>query len=145
MSRLRLSAASPGRPRRVVQTREFSAWTRSLDGEQRAKVKGAIARVAEGGPGQGRPHVDVIHGSKLAKLKEARVDRSIRLLFAFDSRGNAVMLLGGDKAGKWNRWYPKKIERAERLYAAHERNINGGEPPWRNRGAGPRGPGGRSR
>jgi len=128
-----------------VRTREFSAWTRTLDGEQRAKVKGAIARVAEGGPFQGRPHVDVIHGSKLAKLKEARVDRSMRLLFAFDSRGSAVMLLGGDKAGKWNRWYPKKIERAERLYADHERNIGGKEAPWQSRGAGPRGPGGRSR
>jgi len=129
-----------------VRTREFSAWTRTLHSEQRAKVNGAIARVAEGGPVQGRPHVDVIHGSKLAKLKEARVDRSMRLLFAFDSRGSAVMLLGGDKAGKWNRWYPKKIERAERLYADHERNIGGGkEPPWQSRGAGPRGPGGRSR
>ena len=128
----------------MVRTREFSAWTRSLDVEQRAKVQGAIAHVAHGGPTQGRPHVDVIHGSKLHKLKEARVDRSVRLLFAFDSRGSAVMLLGGDKAGKWNRWYPKQIERAERLYAAHERG-NGGEPPWRSREAGPRGPRGRSR
>jgi hypothetical protein len=128
-----------------VRSREFAAWTRTLTGEQRAKVEGAVARVAEGGPLQGRPHVDVIHGSKLAKLKEARVDRSMRLLFAFDSRGSAVMLLGGDKAGKWNRWYPRKIERAERLYADHERKSGGKEPPWRSRGAGPRGPEGRSR
>ncbi|MDQ6776337.1 MAG: type II toxin-antitoxin system RelE/ParE family toxin [Actinomycetota bacterium] len=128
-----------------MRTREFSAWTRTLDAEQRAKANGAIARVGEGGPLQGRPHVDVIHGSKLAKLKEARVDRSMRLLFAFDSRGSAVMLLGGNKAGKWNRWYPKQIGRAERLYAEHERNNRGKEPPWQSRGAGPRGPGGRSR
>ena len=74
------------------------------------------------------------------KLKEARVGRSMRLLFAFDSRGSAVMLLGGDKAGKWNRWYPKQIERAERLYADHERG-NGGQPPWhRSRANGPRTP-----
>ena len=128
-----------------MRTQEFSAWTQTLDGEQRAKVQGAIAHVATGGPTQGRPHVDVIHGSKLHKLKEARVSHSVRLLFAFDSRGNAVMLLGGDKAGKWNRWYPRKIERAERLYADHERRIGGREPRWQSRGAGPRGPGGRSR
>ncbi len=117
---------------------------RTLDGEQRAKVQGAIAHVATGGPTQGRPHVDVIHGSKLHKLKEVRVDRSVRLLFAFDSRGSAVMLLGGDKAGRWNRWYPGKIERAERLYAEHERG-NGREQPWQSRAKGPRGPGARSR
>ena len=133
-------ADPPGRPRRVVRTREFSAWTRTLDGEKRARVQGAIAHVSRGGPTQGRPHVDVIHGSKLHKLKEARVDRSVRLLFAFDSRGDAVMLLGGDKAGKWNRWYPKQIERAERLYAAHDRNIGGKEPPWQSRAKGPRTP-----
>ncbi len=49
------------------------------------------------------------------------------MLFAFDSNQNAVMLLGGDKAGKWNRWYPHKIKLAERLYADHERSI-GKEP-----------------
>ncbi|MDQ6729053.1 MAG: type II toxin-antitoxin system RelE/ParE family toxin [Actinomycetota bacterium] len=135
----------PAAPRAVLRTTEFRAWTRTLGPERRAAVQGAIAHVAEGGPTRGRPHVDVIHGSKLHKLKEARISRSVRLLFAFDSRGNAVMLLGGDKAGKWNRWYPKQIERAERLYADHERNIGGKEPPWQSRGAGPRGPGGRSR
>lgn len=33
------------------------------------------------------------------------------------------MLVGGDKAGKWNRWYPAKIHLAERLYLDHERRI----------------------
>jgi hypothetical protein len=119
--------AVPMRSRTVVKTAEFERWTRTLDSERAAKVSGAIERVAEGGPTLGRPRVDVIHGSRVPKLKEARVDRGIRLLFAFDSRQNAVMLLGGDKAGKWNRWYPEKVKLAERLYADHERGI-GKEP-----------------
>ena len=115
------------RARRIVTTAEFQRWSRTLDAERRAKVGGAIARIVDGGPTLGRPHVDVIHGSRVRKLKEARVDRGMRLLFAFDSNQNAVMLVGGDKTGKWNRWYPRKIELAERLYADHERSI-GKEP-----------------
>ncbi len=57
------------------------------------------------------------------KLKEARVDRGTRVLFAFDSNRSPVMLVGGDKSGKWNRWYGPKIRLAERLYLEHERRI----------------------
>jgi hypothetical protein len=115
------------RSRAVVTTAEFQRWSISLDAERRAKVTGTIARIVAGGPTLGRPHVDVIHGSRFHKLKEARVDRGMRVLFAFDSNQNAVMLVGGDKTGKWNRWYPQKIALAERLYADHERSI-GKEP-----------------
>jgi hypothetical protein len=82
----------------------------------------------------GRPRVDVIHGTRLHNLKEARVDIGVRLLFAFDSNRDLVMLVGGDKTGKWNRWYPEKITQAERLYEEHERR-NGKGPPWLNRQA----------
>lgn len=87
----------------------------------------------------GRPHVDVIHGSRMHKLKELRIDRSARVLFAFDSNRNPVMLVGGDKTGKWNRWYPPMIRQAQRLYADHERSL-GKEPPWWNRDVGRGGP-----
>ena len=113
--------------REVLKTVEFQRWLASLTDEGSRKVTGAIAWVASGGPTLGRPHVDVIHGSRVHKLKEARVDRGTRLLFAFDSNRNLVMLLGGDKSGKWNRWYPEKIKLAERLYLDHERSI-GKEP-----------------
>lgn len=82
-----------------------------------------MKQIAVDGPTLGRPHVDVIKGSRVHKLKEARVDRGIRVLFAFDSNRNPVMLIGGDKTGKWNRWYPPMIRLAERLYLEHERNI----------------------
>ncbi len=118
-------AEANGRPvkRTEARTDEFKTWTRTLDGERKAKVSGAIDRVVAGGPTLGAPHVEKIRRTNLHRLKEVRVDRGIRLLFAFDSNQNAVMLLGGDKTGKWNNWYPKKIELAERLYADHERDI----------------------
>lgn len=119
-----------GIPRKAVKTAEFERWSQSLNPELRANVESAVERIAEVGPTLGRPHVDVIHGSRVHKLKEARIDRGTRVLFAFDSNRNPVMLLGGDKTGKWNRWYPQKIRLAERLYLDHERRI-GKEGRWR--------------
>jgi hypothetical protein len=38
------------------------------------------------------------------------------VLFAFDPTRSALLLLGGDKAGNWQRWYKENIPIAERLY-----------------------------
>jgi len=86
-----------------------------------------MAFVAAAGPTLGRPQVDRIHGSHIHKLKEVRVDREIRILYAFDSNREPVMLVGGDKQGNWKGWYRPNIARAERLYLEHERRI-GKEP-----------------
>lgn len=139
-------AEASGRPvkRTVAKTDEFKTWTRTLDGERRAKVSGAIDRVVAGGPTLGAPHVEKIRRTKLHRLKEVRVDRGIRLLFAFDSNQNAVMLVGGDKTGKWNHWYPEKIKLAERLDADHERR-NGKESRCLSQRAARRKSSGRSR
>jgi hypothetical protein len=117
----------------VIRTPEFQRWVAGLDVERRAKLTAAISLAADRGSTLGRPHVDVIHGSRVHKLKELRIDRGARALFAFDSNRNVVMLVGGDKTGKWNRWYPPMVRRAERLYLTHERN-SGKEPPGWNRG-----------
>ena len=108
-------------------TGDVQRWLRRLDADRRAEVKGAMTRVASGGWTLGRPRVDRIHGSRVHKLKEVRVGRGIRILFAFDSNRDAVMLTGGDKTGDWERWYRRHIERAEHLYLDHERRI-GKEP-----------------
>ena len=38
------------------------------------------------------------------------------MLFAFDPTCSALLLLGGDKAGNWQRWYRQNIPIAEQLY-----------------------------
>ncbi|WP_078603392.1 type II toxin-antitoxin system RelE/ParE family toxin [Streptomyces sp. NRRL S-455] len=40
----------------------------------------------------------------------------IRIIFAFDPTRSALLLLGGDKAGNWDRWYRDNIPLAEQLY-----------------------------
>jgi hypothetical protein len=72
------------------------------------------------GPSLGRPLVDRVHGSQLHNLKELRpgsTGRSeVRLLFVFDATREAVILVAGDKAGQWIRWYQENIPVAESRY-----------------------------
>jgi hypothetical protein len=64
--------------------------------------------------------VDTITGSAIKNLKELRPGSSgateIRILFVFDPWRSAILLVAGDKAGKWDRWYAEAIPRAERRY-----------------------------
>jgi hypothetical protein len=74
-------------------------------------------------PGQSwaaRSLADRVHHSGLTNLKELRpgsAGRSeIRIMYIFDPRRNAVLLVAGDKAGKWEAWYRQAIPLAEQRY-----------------------------
>ncbi|MFI6162126.1 type II toxin-antitoxin system RelE/ParE family toxin [Micromonospora haikouensis] len=94
---------------------EVHAWIDSLDAATYARVVQAIDLLAESGPGLGRPLVDTIHGSTIANLKELRPG-SVRILFAFDPWRSSILLVAGDKAGRWNQWYAEAIPLAEHRY-----------------------------
>lgn len=70
--------------------------------------------------GLGRPLVDTLRGSSISNLKELRPrsgrDVAIRLLFVFDPWSPAVLLVAGNKAGDWTRWYENAIPIAEVAY-----------------------------
>lgn len=104
-------------------TDEILAWINALDERSRAQVVDAIDRLAEAGPGLGRPLVDKLEGSRVHNLKELRpgsAGRSeIRILFVFDPWRSAILLVGGDKSGDWSGWYRRAIPRAEELYAKY--------------------------
>jgi hypothetical protein len=107
----------------VKVTEEYAAWFTALIKEDlgsAVQVAQAVAALREEGPALGRPLVDRIQGSRLHHLKELRpgsAGRSeIRVLFAFDPTRSALLLLGGDKAGNWQRWYRENILLAEQLY-----------------------------
>lgn len=61
-----------------------------------------------------------IEGSIIGSMKELRpgsTGRSeVRILFVFDPERKAVLLVGGDKQNKWNKWYKTAIREAERRY-----------------------------
>jgi len=61
--------------------------------------------------------VDRVKGSKFHSMKELRpAGTTIRILFIFDPRRQAILLLGGDKVGSWKSWYDRKIPVAEQRY-----------------------------
>lgn len=41
------------------------------------------------------------------------------MLFIFDPIRRAVLLLGGNKSGRWVEWYREAIPQAERIYAEY--------------------------
>ncbi len=79
--------------------------------------------LAREGPQLGRPLVDRISGSCRHNLKELRPASAgrteIRILFVFDPVRRAVLLVAGDKAGNWKRWYDINIPIAEERYRRH--------------------------
>ena len=120
---------------------EFSGrveqWFKSLDQVGADRVAGALEQLRRDGPALGRPLVDSIEGSRHHNMKELRVG-SMRALFAFDPRRHAVLLVAGDKADDWKRWYQRNIPVAGRLFDEHLRSIGGGEQRWRARATGVR-------
>lgn len=101
-------------------TDEWLAWFRTVDRTSQALISEAIDRLADAGPSLGRPLVDRVKASQVHNLKELRpasTGRSeIRILFVFDPWRSAILLVGGDKSGRWTGWYKIAIPEAERLY-----------------------------
>jgi len=61
--------------------------------------------------------VDTLSHTRLPNLKELRPPGAfIRVLFVFDPRRVAILLIGGDKQDRWSKWYREYIPIAERLY-----------------------------
>lgn len=66
----------------------------------------------EFGPNLGRPTVDGLKGSKHPNMKELRFGwegEVWRVAFAFDPRRQAILLVGGDKAGADQRRFYKRL------------------------------------
>jgi hypothetical protein len=51
----------------------------------------------------------------------------VRLLFVFDPEREAIVLVAGDKTGRWSAWYTETIPLAEERYAAYQREVSGEE------------------
>lgn len=47
----------------------------------------------------------------------------MRVLFAFDPRRMAILLMGGDKSRRWSSWYAEAIPAADQLYDEHLQTL----------------------
>jgi hypothetical protein len=87
-----------------------------------------IDLLAEVGPSLARPLVDAVRGSRHSNMKELRYSK-LRVLFAFDPRTQAVLLLGGSKEDRWTEWYEESIPMADDLYEEWLDNLER-NPHW---------------
>ena len=104
----------------VEGTDEFGGWYDTLSEEEQDAIAAAVELLIEHGPGLGRPFVDSIKGSRHHNMKELRPTiNDVRILFAFDPRRTAILLIGGSKRHRWQAWYDEMIPMADNLYDAY--------------------------
>jgi hypothetical protein len=96
-------------------------WLESLEVGLQDEIWAAIELLRQLGPNLHRPRVDTIKKSKFPNMKELRIQFQgdpWRILFAFDPRRNAILLVGGNKRGD-KRWYDDNIPIADRRFRRH--------------------------
>ena len=111
---------------KIERMDEFEEWWETLSELQQSEALSAIEVLEEEGPSTGRPFADSLKGSRHSNMKELRATRTVRIFFAFDPRRVAILLIGGDKAGKTKRFYRQMISKADRIYDGHLRRITKG-------------------
>lgn len=105
------------------RTAEFDSWWEALSDSEQRKIVASVEALQELGPATGRPLVDSVEGSRHSNMKELRVTQTMRIFFAFDPRRVAILLIGGDKAGKTKRFYKRMIPVADSMYSKHLKMI----------------------
>jgi hypothetical protein len=116
-------------PWEVGYTDEFEAWWNGLTEEEQVELDAKVHLLEQHGPVLPRPHSDVIVTSKHANMKELRGRvvfpdhrAELRVLYAFDSRRNAILLIGGDKTSN-PKWYEEYVPIADQLFDDHLKRI----------------------
>ena len=102
----------------VEGTDEFAGWWASLSEDEQKDVAFVVDLLTQRGPMLEFPYSSAVHGSRHGHMRELRAQhrgRPYRVLYAFDSRRTAILLLGGDKTGA-ARWYEVNVPKADATY-----------------------------
>jgi len=109
----------------VEYTDEFESWWNALSEQEQEEIDRKVHLLEECGPTLPRPHANVIAQSRHSNMKELRgkiEERQLRVLFAFDPRRTAILLIGGDKTGD-SGWYDRYVPIADDLLDKHLREL----------------------
>jgi hypothetical protein len=105
-------------------TDQFEQWWDTLGVPEQQAIDAAVSLLEQRGPGLGRPLVDGVKGSRHQNMKELRAG-TIRVVFAFDPKRTAILLIGGDKRGRWQEFYAQMIPLADELFDEHLAETEG--------------------
>ncbi|MFZ0802653.1 MAG: type II toxin-antitoxin system RelE/ParE family toxin [Terriglobales bacterium] len=109
----------------VEFSNEFGRWWDGLDASEQKSVDFTVTLLQQVGPTLRMPHSSSIETSRHAHMRELRVQhegRPYRILYAFDPRRTAILLIGADKTGN-DRWYEEFVPRADKIYDQHLRDL----------------------
>jgi len=109
----------------VEFTDEFGRWWDSLTEAAQIDVNASVMLLQQFGPTLRFPHSSGIAGSRFSEMRELRIQhrgRPYRVLYAFDPRRVALLLIGGDKTGH-DRWYEEFVPIADRIFAQHWKKV----------------------
>ena len=96
-------------------------WAGDLSEGEQDEVTAVVGLLERMGPRLPFPYSSGIAGSTHSHMRELRIQNRgnpYRVLYAFDPRRVAVLLLGGMKTGN-DRWYEQFVPQADRLYDEH--------------------------
>ena len=102
----------------VEVTDEFKSVWSGLTEAEFMSVERAVLLLEDRGPHLPFPYNSGVSGSRHSAMRELRVQHQghpYRVLFIFDPRRVALLLLGGDKRGD-DRWYEKNVPLADQIY-----------------------------
>ncbi len=109
----------------VVYTDEFKAWWDGLAAAEQESVFQVVEALETAGTQLKEPYSKRIETSAY-NMRELRIQhktRQIRVLYVFDPRRSAALLLGGDKTGNWATWYRVNVPKADAIYAQYLREL----------------------
>jgi hypothetical protein len=105
----------------VEYTDEFEEWWNGLNEAEQEDVAAYVTLLEKKGPTLPFPYSSDIRRARHTHMRELRVQhkgRPYRVLYAFDPRRAAILLIGGDKTGD-DRWYDTNVPLADELYDRH--------------------------
>lgn len=109
----------------VEYTDEFGQWWDTLTEAEQESVDVSVRLLEAMGPRLPFPHSSGVKGSRHGHMRELRIQhagRPYRILYAFDPKRAAILLLGGNKTGH-KRWYEVHVPLADRLYDEHLKEL----------------------
>jgi hypothetical protein len=107
---------------------EFGEWWNQLTAAEQKSVDFTVSLLQEVGPTLKMPHSSGVEMSRHTHMRELRIQhegRPYRILYAFDPRRAAALLIGADKTGN-NRWYEQYVPIADAIYDRHLRGLERG-------------------
>lgn len=109
----------------VIVLEAFEAWYQDLDDSDAEQVAIVVDLLEAKGLSLGFPYSSDVKGAKVG-LRELRIQskgRPLRVLYKFDPKRQAVLILGGDKTGN-DRFYAEYVRKAEKLWSEYLAEID---------------------